>query len=264
MQLRTLGAIFLAPAMLMIPAGCTKKIPTPPPVATPKVTERTTPPPPPPARPRIANFVADPLTIDRGQSSTLRWTVEGANDISISQGIGSVQGSGSRTVYPSATTTYTLTAKGAGGSSDSNATVSVNIPAPPAPPVEPSKGMTISFKEWMEKNLEDIYFDYDKNDIREDARASLTRNADKMKSALSGDYKDAVFIVEGHCDERGSAEYNLGLGDRRSTSSKEFMTQLGVPGDRLKTVSYGKERPACSDNTEACWQKNRRAHFAGQ
>jgi peptidoglycan-associated lipoprotein len=69
-------------------------------------------------------------------------------------------------------------------------------------------------------------------------------------------------VVEGHCDERGSAEYNLGLGDRRATSAKEFLQQLGVPSDRLKTISYGKERPQCTEQNESCWQKNRRAHFA--
>jgi peptidoglycan-associated lipoprotein len=72
-------------------------------------------------------------------------------------------------------------------------------------------------------------------------------------------------VVEGHCDERGSAEYNLGLGDRRATSAKDFLVQLGVPADKLKTISYGKERPQCTENDESCWQKNRRAHFsAGQ
>jgi peptidoglycan-associated lipoprotein len=69
-------------------------------------------------------------------------------------------------------------------------------------------------------------------------------------------------VVEGHCDDRGSAEYNLGLGDRRASSAKDFLVQLGIPADRLKTISYGKERPQCTDENESCWQKNRRAHFS--
>ena len=69
-------------------------------------------------------------------------------------------------------------------------------------------------------------------------------------------------VVEGHCDERGSAEYNLGLGDRRGTSAKDFLVQLGVPADRIRTISYGKERPVCTDADEACYQRNRRAHLA--
>jgi peptidoglycan-associated lipoprotein len=72
-------------------------------------------------------------------------------------------------------------------------------------------------------------------------------------------------VIEGHCDERGSAEYNLALGDKRSTSAKDFLVQLGVPANRIKTISYGKERPQCTDANEGCWQKNRRAHLsAGQ
>ena len=112
--------------------------------------------------------------------------------------------------------------------------------------------------------MQDIYFDYDSSTIREDARATLSRNSEALKSLLS-EYPNAAITVEGHCDERGSAEYNLGLGDRRATAVKEFLVQLGVSADRLKPVSYGKERPQCTDSSEACWQKNRRAHFsAGQ
>ena len=265
MQIRTLGAILLASALLTIPSGCKKKVTVPPAPETPKAKVQENQADRPVTKPRISSFTAEPSTINRGQSSTLRWAVEGASEVSVSQGIGAVQGSGTRTVYPSSTTTYTLTAKGPGGTSESTATVNVNVPAPPPPPADNTpKGPSLTLSEWMSRNLEDVYFDYDKNDIREDARAALTRNADKLKGALAGDYKDAQLILEGHCDERGSAEYNLGLGDRRSTSAKEFLTQLGVPADRLKTVSYGKERPACSDATEACWGKNRRAHFAAQ
>jgi len=112
--------------------------------------------------------------------------------------------------------------------------------------------------------LQDAYYDYDKSDIREDARSALTKDADLLK-AIFQDFPDAVITIEGHCDERGSAEYNLGLGDRRATSAKEFLVQLGVPTDKLKTISYGKERPVCTESNEECWQRNRRAHFsAGQ
>jgi len=112
----------------------------------------------------------------------------------------------------------------------------------------------------METEVTDAYFDYDSSDIREDARSALTRDSDALKAILR-DFPGNSIVVEGHCDERGSAEYNLGLGDRRATAAKEFLMQLGIPADRLKTISYGKERPQCSDSNEACWQKNRRAHF---
>jgi len=111
------------------------------------------------------------------------------------------------------------------------------------------------------KEVQDAYFDYDKSDIRGDARDALTKDAEALKSILK-DFPSATIVVEGHCDERGSAEYNLGLGDRRATSAKDFLVQLGVPADKLRTISYGKERPQCTEHNEECWQKNRRAHFA--
>ena len=191
----------------------------------------------------------------------LRWRVTNATDITINQGIGKIDANGSRSVYPSNTTTYTLTAKGPGGSAEASATV--NVTAPPAPPPPPPAPAKLTLQERLEREVSDINFNYDKNDIREDARAILTRDADALKKIMA-DFPNAVINVEGHCDERGSAEYNLGLGDRRATSTKDFLTQLGVAGDKLKSISYGKERPACTDATEACWQKNRRAHFSAQ
>ena len=98
----------------------------------------------------------------------------------------------------------------------------------------------------LSSDVQDAYFDYDKSDIRDDARETLTKDAAALKSILA-DFPNASIVVEGHCDERGSAEYNLGLGDRRATSAKEFLVQLGVPADRLKTISYGKERPQCTE-----------------
>jgi peptidoglycan-associated lipoprotein len=113
----------------------------------------------------------------------------------------------------------------------------------------------------MSSETQDAYFDYDKSDVRSDARDALTRDAAALKSILA-DFPNAVITVEGHCDERGSAEYNIGLGDRRSSSAKDFLVSLGVPGDRLRTISYGKERPQCTESSESCWQKNRRAHLS--
>jgi peptidoglycan-associated lipoprotein len=113
----------------------------------------------------------------------------------------------------------------------------------------------------LSREGKDAYFDYDKSDVREDARAALTQDADLLKRIFAADPTFMV-VVEGNCDERGSAEYNLGLGDRRSTSARDFLIQLGVPADRVKTISYGKERPVCTDATEDCYQRNRHAHLA--
>jgi peptidoglycan-associated lipoprotein len=113
----------------------------------------------------------------------------------------------------------------------------------------------------VQSDLQDALYDYDSNNIREDARVALTSDGEALKRILA-DFPNARINVEGHCDERGSAEYNLGLGDRRATSAKEFLVQMGVPADRLMTISYGKERPVCTESDESCWQRNRRAHFS--
>jgi peptidoglycan-associated lipoprotein len=89
----------------------------------------------------------------------------------------------------------------------------------------------------------------------------LTKDAELIKRILGADATFTI-VIEGHCDERGSEEYNLALGDRRALAVKEFLVQLGVPEDRLKTISFGKERPVCTDENDACYQKNRRGHLA--
>jgi len=256
---RKLTAIGLALTLAMFAAACKKKVapaaPAPPPqVVTPP------PPPPPPAAPAVAQFTAEPTSIQRGQSSTLRWEVTGnVTAVSIDNGIGTVPATGNRRVSPSDSVTYTLTATGPGGSRTATATVSVSAPPPPPPP--PTSTRTITLEERLSGDVQDAYFDYDKTDVRADARDALTKDAGALKAILS-DFPNASIVIEGHCDERGSAEYNLGLGDRRASSAKEFLTQLGVPADRLKTVSYGKERPQCTEASESCYQKNRRVHFA--
>ena len=108
--------------------------------------------------------------------------------------------------------------------------------------------------------IQDAYFDYDKHDIRSDAQAALRDNSSTLATILK-DYPDYKLTVQGHCDERGSAEYNIGLGDARATKSKEYMVSMGIPASQLQTMSYGKEKPVCTDQNEGCYQKNRRAHL---
>ncbi len=217
--------------------------------------------PPPPAAPAIAQFTAEPTSIQSGQSSTLRWEVSGnAASVAINNGIGSVQNTGNRRVSPTDSTTYTLTASGPGGNVSASATVNVSTPPPPPPPPA-APAPKVTFEQRMSSDVQDAYFDYDKSDIRADAQSVLTQDATAVKAILA-DFPNASIVIEGHCDERGSAEYNLGLGDRRASSAKEFLLGLGVPADRVKTISYGKERPQCTDSNESCWQKNRRVHFS--
>ena len=256
---RKLSVICLAIALTMFAAGCKKKVPPPaPPPPPPPVVQA---PPPTPPAPTVAQFSAEPTTIQRGQSSTLRWEVSGdVTSVSIDQGIGTVQNTGNRRVSPSDSTTYTLTATGAGGTTTGTATVNVSAPPPPPPP-PPPPASTGTIIDRLASDVQDAFFDYDKTDIRSDARDALTRDTAALKDILNA-FPNSSIVIEGHCDERGSAEYNLGLGDRRASSAKEFLQSLGIPGDRLKTISYGKERPQCTEQNESCWQKNRRVHFA--
>lgn len=258
MSMRKLCALLMALSLLIVITGCKKKVPPPPPPAAAKPDP---PPPPPAAKPSISSFTAEPSTIDRGQSATLRWAVSNATDSTIDQGIGAVSASGTRQVFPSSTTTYTLSVAGPGGSDKRTATVNVNVPPPPPPPKPTAPKVT--FQQRVQSELQDAYFDYDMSDIRADAQSVLTRNAETLKGIFQAFPRETV-TVEGHADERGSAEYNLGLGDRRATAARDFLVQLGVPADRLRTISYGKERPQCTEQNEDCYQRNRRAHFAAQ
>jgi peptidoglycan-associated lipoprotein len=102
----------------------------------------------------------------------------------------------------------------------------------------------------------DIYFDFDKYDLKPEARERLSKNAEFMK-------QNAKYVVEiqGHCDERGTNDYNVALADRRANAAREYMATLGIAGARLKTVSFGEERPVCTDHNESCWWRNRRGEF---
>ncbi len=256
MSRKNLSVALLALSLSLFSVGCKKKAPA----ATP-------PPPPPPVAaapevkpaPAIRSFSVEPTSITAGQSATLTWAVENADSVSIS-GIGTVQSSGSRSVSPASTTTYRLTATGPGGTTERSVTLSVSAPPPP-PRVETPRVVTKSLSEMVSSLLEDVYFDYDKSDVRDDTRSILTKNAEALKQIFAA-HPNGIVTIEGHCDERGSAEYNLGLGDRRSTSTKDFLVNLGVPADKLKVISYGNEKPTCSEANESCYQKNRRAHFS--
>jgi len=239
------ASVILCLLLLMLAGGCKKKAPVMPPPP---------PPPPPPAAAPTATLSASPTTIERGQSSTLSWTTTGATSVSIDQGIGDVSTSGSRSVSPSSSTTYSLTAKGSGGTTTATARITVTAPPPAPPPARPV--VTETMEEAFAKNVRDVYFDYDKSDIREDQKSTLSDAANflKMNSSIK-------FSLEGHCDERGSEEYNLGLGDRRANAVKNYLISLGIDAGRINPISYGKERPQCREASEDCYQKNRRGHF---
>lgn len=139
------------------------------------------------------------------------------------------------------------------------------VPPPPEPPVETgyvspwSEDIVEANEEVHEKGLlGDVYFEFDKATLTDATRSQLGKNADFLKSQ---DGEDFVITIEGHCDERGTNDYNLALGDRRANSARDYLTSLGISGDRLRTISYGEERPQCEESNEDCWQLNRRAYF---
>ncbi|MDR3675453.1 MAG: OmpA family protein [Acidobacteriota bacterium] len=245
---RSLAVLVGILGVVLLAGACKKKTPAP-----------TPPPPPPPAPPApTVTLTAEPSTIDKGQSVTLSWSSQNATDLDLQPGVGKVQASGSSTVTPQDSTTYTLTATGPGGSQSATARVTVTIPPPPPPPPPPVK--EISEDELFNQNVKDAFFDYDKANIRADAETVLTGDATFLK-----DHASIKFTIEGKCDDRGSEEYNLGLGDKRATAAKNFLVNAGVSADRISTISYGKSRPVegCdqSGKSEDCWQQNRVDHF---
>src|SRR5690348_4304890 len=226
---------------LVVSAGCSHKVATqtpPPPAVTP-----------PPAQPSVT-LEASRSDISRGQSVTLRWSARNATSVRVAPELGSVAAEGSTSVAPAQSTTYTATATGPGGSATATARVTVSIPAAAATTPQPS------LEEMFTKEVRDAFFDYDRASIRDDARSALSKTAEFLHS-----YPKVGIVIEGHCDERGSTEYNIALGDRRSDAAKDFLLSQGVTADRIQTVSYGKERPFCTQENENCWQQNRRAHF---
>lgn len=221
-----------------------------------KVVSTPAPPPPPPAAP-TASLTAEPQSIEKGQSTTLTWQTGNANQISIdatsviTEFLGTLEPIGSQQVSPSESTTYTLHAKGPGGTESASVRVTVTVPAQPAVlPAQPND------EELFKENVRDVYFDFDNAEIRSDQQGAILADA-----AFLTQHPAIAFAIEGHCDERGSIEYNLALGDERATSVKQALVAAGVNSANITTVSYGKEKPVCSEQDEECWSQNRRGHF---
>ena len=197
-----------------------------------------------------AQLSANPSLVSANDQVQLSWRTTNADTVSI-DGIGDVPTSGVKTVIPTESTTYHLVARGDGGTAEATARVTVN--GPPAVVVPNS---TMSAEEEFKSNVQDIFFDYDTYDIRSDAQAVLSRDASFLVS-----HPDIKVVIGGYCDERGSNEYNLALGQNRADAAKNALATAGVAANRIRVVSYGKEKPFCSESTEECWQQNRRAGF---
>ncbi|MGB8030733.1 MAG: peptidoglycan-associated lipoprotein Pal [Terracidiphilus sp.] len=197
-----------------------------------------------------AQLTATPTVISAGDQVQLSWKTTNASTVSI-DGIGDVPTVGVKTVTPAESTTYHLVARGDGGSADASAYVTVN-----SPPAISVPSTTMNEQQDFDAHVQPIFFDYDNYDIRADAQAILAKNADYLNA-----HPEIKIVIGGYCDERGSDEYNLVLGQNRAQAAKTALVTAGIAADRIRVISYGKEKPFCSDSTEECWQLNRRDGF---
>ena len=235
-------------AVTVIGSGCgPKKLPsTPPPAATAPAPAA------PPARPTVT-LQASSTFIQRGESATLTWSSTNATSLTLNPAVGAVAPEGSSKVSPTESTTYTITATGPGGTADQSIRVTVSAAAP-AVAVDNTPTETVD--QMFLRSVHDAYFDYNKADLRADAKDALSQSAQFLRT-----HADVNVIIEGYCDERGTTEYNLGLGQKRADAVKQFLESLGISAARVATTSFGKEKPFCNEHSEACWQQNRRGHF---
>jgi peptidoglycan-associated lipoprotein len=228
----------LAAALLLI-TGCAKK-----PVAA-----KVQAPPPTPPQPTVTLSVY-PAQIQQGQSAKLTWEAQNATDVAI-EPMGSVNATGSQDVNPGESTTYRIVAKGPGGSADSSARLTVVVPAPAAA-VAPNP----TLRELFERNVKDAFFAYDDYKLDSEGQQLIASDAQFLQQ-----HPELKFTVEGHCDERGSEEYNLALGASRAEAVKQSLIAQGIDGSRVNATSAGKEKPFCTESNEECWHLNRRGHF---
>jgi peptidoglycan-associated lipoprotein len=235
---KLIASIFFAAALTILTTGCHHHQPVAKAV-----------PPTPAAQPLpSASIVVSPQSVERGQTAQLTWSSQNASDVQI-DGIGLVSGSGSRQVTATQSTNYHLVAKGSGGSAEANARLTVTVPE--------QKRASISDEELFAQNIKDIFFNYDNANIRGDEQSILDHDAQFLAA-----HPDWRLTIEGHCDERGSEDYNMALGQNRAKQVMEGLVKQGVRGDAVKLISLGKERPFCTTaDNESCWSQNRRAHF---
>jgi peptidoglycan-associated lipoprotein len=232
-------------------SACHKAVPPQPIAAT------ATAPPLPPA----VSLSADRTTITAGQTVTLTWQSTNATVVLLDNSIGNVALTGSRQISPQTSTSYSATARGPGGSATS-ASVRITVNVVPAtvarqsaiPSSVPVRSPSLA--EQFQSNMQNVLFDYDKATIREGEAVKLEAGARWLR-----DNADVRFTIEGNADERGSQEYNVALGDERAAAVKKFLSAQGIPENRMATISYGEEKPACREENERCWQRNRRAQF---
>lgn len=203
---------------------------------------------PPPPAPPVASIEANPAMVQAGQPATVTWKTQNATEVRI-EPLGVVEPNGSKTLTPTESTSYRLIATGPGGTRESLARITVTAAAS-------STGPTTDQLFTQESARQDVFFDLDQYLIRPDQQGTILKDA-----RFLNDHPDLHVVIEGHCDELGSTDYNLALGDIRAHEVKEALVKAGVDAARIDTVTYGKERPFCNQSNEDCWKQNRRAHI---
>jgi len=242
---RWIAAFVLIAAVASL-TGCGKKVKTSPLDTAPAIA----------APAPVAELTATPTAVTAGDQVVLSWRTTNANSVTI-DGIGDLPSSGVKTVTPAVSTSYHLTARGDGGTAEATARVTVTTAPAAVAVVNDGAGSNMTAEEQFKANVQDIFFDYDSYDVRSDAEGALSKAA-----AYLATNNTVKVLIGGYCDERGSNEYNLTLGQSRANSVKQALIKAGVAESRLRVVSYGKEKPFCTDSTEECWQQNRRAGFS--
>lgn len=198
----------------------------------------------------VLNFYASKNTINAGEKATLYWNSSYADEVII-ENVGKFGPNGSIEVKPEVTTEYKAIAQGKGGIDTQTLTIKV---------LQTSANISeenLTEEEIFKNEIKDVFFDFDKYNLRPDAVETLKKDADVLIHKLP----NVKIIIEGHCDERGSEEYNLALGDKRANAAKDFLVKLGVDPSRIRTISYGEEKPFALGHNEKAWALNRRAHF---
>lgn len=200
----------------------------------------------------------EPAVIKAGESAVIQWQVKNADTVVIDGGIGTVGLSGNRTILPQASAVYTVTAQGYGKTKTAQAEIRVQgkIEAATLPPPVSEPEGNVTIEELFAGKVKDIYFEYDRFELSQEAVEILYANA-----AFFREYPSLNFIISGHCDERGTAEYNLALGERRAKGVKDFLVNIGIDPRRITSISYGEEKPFMVGTGEESFVQNRRAHF---
>ena len=198
----------------------------------------------------------EPSIIQSGESALLSWETRNTDQVLISRNIGSVGTSGKIKLFPEETTTYTVTAKGSGG--ETSESVTVEVIAPDRARLSATDLHPESLEERFNDSVKPVFFELDAAELSEKARLTLAGNILWLKKMENAHLR---FLIQGHCDERGTEEYNLALGDKRAEVVSKYIVDGGIDASRIAVLSLGEERPFDPRPTEAAWALNRRAQF---